>query len=131
MSDVFCGSCGDALVEPLNADSRTPCPRCGSLGRYFPVLLEDKQKVGDFIVGRAYAGRMSKRKGFMWEASAGAELSKRLGRLVKKSRLIDKVADRYAERVVDPVTGQVLRDVDHPLSEHAGRGAAKPKPSGD
>jgi hypothetical protein len=52
-------------------------------------------------------------------------VSRSLGRFVRKTRLIDWVGNRYAEHVVDPRTGRVLRDVDHPLTEHVGRGSAK------
>ena len=127
MCDVFCGSCGAALAEPVNAEPRTPCPHCGSLGRNFPVHLEDRLHVGDSIGAKAYAGGLSKRKGFKWETFSGMELSRSLGRLVRKMRLIDKQSNRYAERVIDPKTGQVLRDVDHLLTEHVGRGSAKPR----
>jgi hypothetical protein len=38
----------------------------------------------------------------------------------------DKPADRYVEHVVTE-TGEILRDVDEPLSDHFGRGSAKPE----
>jgi hypothetical protein len=38
----------------------------------------------------------------------------------------DKPADRYIERVVTE-GGEVLRDVDEPLSEHFGHGSDKPQ----
>jgi hypothetical protein len=38
--------------------------------------------------------------------------------------LIDRVGDRYRERVVDFHTGELLHDEDHPLSEHRGHGSA-------
>ena len=40
-------------------------------------------------------------------------------------RTIDRRNDHYRERIVDS-EGNVVRDVDEPLSEHRGRGDAKP-----
>ena len=42
------------------------------------------------------------------------------GRRVDVNWVIDHDADRYIERVVDVETGEVLRDVDEPLSSHRG-----------
>lgn len=125
MPDVLCASCDYVLADPLNSSERVPCPRCGSTSRRIYELVEEEIQAGNYIVSRAYAGGTSKRKGFKWEASAGVEISKNLGRFVTKTRLIDKVADRYVERIFDPVTGEVLRDVDELLSEHRGRGSAR------
>jgi hypothetical protein len=41
-------------------------------------------------------------------------------------REFDKMRDRYFEHVEDADTGEVLRHVDEPLSEHRGHGSAKP-----
>jgi hypothetical protein len=87
--------------------------------------VEDRAHVADSITARAYTGGTSKRKGFLWELVSGHSLSVALGRFVEKMRLVDRKDDRYKERVVDPVTGEVLRDVDEPLSEHRGQGSAK------
>jgi hypothetical protein len=44
-------------------------------------------------------------------------------RVVSKFQLIDRVGNRYRERVVDFLTGELLHDEDHPLSEHRGHGS--------
>lgn len=59
------------------------------------------------------------------ETFTGADWSHRLQRFVRKDRILDRDNDRYVEKVVDPETGEVLRDVEQPLSEHQGRGSAK------
>lgn len=41
---------------------------------------------------------------------------------------VDREADRYTERLVDGETGEVIHDVDEPLSEHRGHGSAKGQP---
>lgn len=57
----------------------------------------------------------------------GADWSHSLQRFVEKIRILDRDNNRYVEKVVDPETGEVLRDVEEPLSEHQGRGSAKPR----
>jgi len=51
----------------------------------------------------------------------------REGRRVTYDRIIDRDGDLYHERVVDVETGEVVRDVTEPLSDHRGRGSAKPE----
>lgn len=46
---------------------------------------------------------------------------------MRKVRILDRDNNRYVEKVVDPETGEVLRDVEEPLSEHQERGWAKPR----
>lgn len=91
------------------------------------MSLHDGIAFSEAQTTRAYRAGMSKKKGLFWEAFGGVDFSHRLQRLVQKPRLIDKENDRYRERVVDPLTGDVLRDVDERLSEHFGHGSAKPQ----
>ncbi len=51
------------------------------------------------------------------------------GRLVEKSRLIDRGSDRYVEHVVDDTTRETIHCSEEPLSEHQGHGSAKKKDS--
>ena len=46
--------------------------------------------------------------------------------LVRVERSIDRENDSYRETVTAIDSGEVLRKVDHPLSEHKGRGSDKP-----
>jgi hypothetical protein len=50
---------------------------------------------------------------------------------MKLRRIIDRRNNRYQELVVDPQTGETVREVDEPLSEHRGHGSAKPKKQQD
>lgn len=72
-----------------------------------------------------HAGAAGRRRKWFIETFSGSELSRSLQRFMHKVRIIDRDNDRYLEKVVDPETGEVLRDVDEPLSEHQGRGSAK------
>jgi len=70
-----------------------------------------------------------KRGGKILQLFTGADPSRDPSRPFKwvfKNQVIDWLNDRYKERVVAP-DGTVLRDVDHPLTEHQGRGSAKRK----
>ena len=42
------------------------------------------------------------------------------GRVVDEHRVVDADLDLYEERIVDAVTGKVLRDISEPLSKHRG-----------
>jgi hypothetical protein len=53
-----------------------------------------------------------------------------LCRLAGLDRVIDRDNDYYLERIVDPETGEVIRECEEKLSEHQGRGSAKPKGDG-
>lgn len=60
------------------------------------------------------------------ETKIGSEWSHELKRPVKVYRDVNREANRYRERVVDPVTGEILREVDKPLTDHVGHGSDKP-----
>ena len=40
-------------------------------------------------------------------------------------QVVDRINNRYRKLVIDPQTGEKLRDVDEPLSDHQGYGSAK------
>jgi hypothetical protein len=58
------------------------------------------------------------------EMRSGAAASQIHPPFVSKDQVIDRENDRYRERVVTE-DGEVIRDVDEPLSKHQGRGSAK------
>jgi hypothetical protein len=80
-------------------------------------------------VGRLAAKGVSrtgekKRGKYEHEALRGQEYSKS-GQLMNKERIIDRKDNYYKELVVNADTGEVVRNVEHPLSEHKERGYAK------
>lgn len=128
MATVACGSCGESLDELTNLDParRQPCPKCASLSRkmFVGVSGEMPPPHSSLRAKGRHAGATGKRKHFI-ETFTGADWSHRLQRFVRKVRILDRDNDRYVEKVVDPETGEVLRDVSEPLSEHQGRGSAR------
>jgi hypothetical protein len=62
------------------------------------------------------------------ETISADEWSQRYQRWVHKTRVIDRLHDRYEERVIDPETGAILYEHAEPLSAHRGHGSAKKHP---
>ena len=56
---------------------------------------------------------------------AGEEFFHEGDRWVHRYRNIDRLANRYDEVITDPETGQVLREVHEPLTDHQDRGSAR------
>ena len=81
--------------------------------------------MGTLMHTKAYAPGLSKRKGLKFESKDGDSLSIALGRFVELHQLVDHETNRYVKEVVDTATGDVLRNVDEPLTEHQNRGSAK------
>ena len=65
------------------------------------------------------------KKHFVVDEKVGTDWSYEFKKFVEFHRIIDKENDRYYERIVDPDTGDVIREVDEPLSTHQGHGSAK------
>ena len=72
--------------------------------------------------------RTGKRSGGKYdhEAVFGHEFNV-AGNLMHKDRIIDRENDFYKEKVVNTDTGEVVRDVEGPLTKHKDRGSAKHK----
>lgn len=123
---IACGACGHALPAEWEATPEAPCPSCGSKARYISLSLVDavSTQVRETLEGKvrnpAYPGRHKTRKEF----SYGADRRNSVGDYVYKEREIDRDADRYRELVREE-SGEVVRDVEEPLSEHFGHGSAK------
>ena len=45
--------------------------------------------------------------------------------MMRLHRIIDRRHNRYYEKVHDPESREVIREVDEPLTDHQGRGDAK------
>lgn len=127
---VQCSDCGIELSEEANhaTSDRKPCPNCGSIRRTIRVSIHDtitfKSKVG--VKGR----RGGRGKPFI-EHVFGDDLNVRSGKWMKLTRFIDRENDLYHESVVDPATGEMVRECREPLSQHQNHGAAKKRPKNE
>jgi hypothetical protein len=124
---TLCGACGAAIDEPAGTSlaDRTPCPACGSLARNFSAHVHETLTVREKI------GLKHKRPGNkkpIYESVSGDDLHRVTGQWNKLTREINREHNRYKEVIVNPETGEVLRQCDEPLTEHTDRGSAKPKP---
>jgi hypothetical protein len=80
---------------------------------------------GAMMHTKGYAAGESRKKGLLFESKDGDSYSTSLGRFVHFHQLFDHVTKWVTKTVVDPVTGDVLREVNHPMEEHQDRGDAK------
>jgi hypothetical protein len=49
------------------------------------------------------------------------------GQLMRKERIIDRKNDYYSETVINEDTGEVVRQIEEPLSRHTDRGTVRRK----
>jgi hypothetical protein len=131
-TDVSCSNCGAPVLEPGRIEDQKPCPSCGSTARTFAVTLTDKAEAHDSLATKARYGDVGKVKPYR-EAFTGFDYHRDTREWRQVYRVVDREGDRYTERIMD-AAGNVVRDVDEPLSDHRGHGTAKrrgsrPKPS--
>jgi hypothetical protein len=122
-TSVSCSGCGTSVPEPPRIEDEEPCPSCGSLARTFAVALTDKAEAHDGLAYKARHGDIGKAKPYR-EAFTGFDYHRETKQWRQVFRVVDRERDRYTERIVD-AAGNVIRDVDEPLSQHRGHGAAK------
>jgi len=124
---VTCKAWGVKLQESASApvEGRQPCPNCGSLERHFALMLEGKVSVKSSLDLKAKGVGRGKP---LMEVKEGDSLSISRGRWMRVLQIVDRRNNRYRKVVTDPETGEVLRDVDEPLTDHTGRGDARRKP---
>lgn len=124
-----CTECGEPCAPAPTGQENLPCARCGSVAKTINLHFEDKVDVTvtDWLDLKATNTEMSGKRKMRRHLQTGSQWSVSREKMVEKVRDIDRDADTYYERVVDPETGEVLRQCDEPLSEHFERGSAKPK----
>lgn len=119
------------MSQAVDEGERAPCPRCGSTRRHLHLELFDHDGLTalDTLEGKvkdpSHPGRRKVRQEFFY----GADLRRSEGDYVYKEREIDRAGDRYRELVKDH-NGEVLRDVEEPLSQHLGRGSVRSRTTG-
>jgi hypothetical protein len=120
--------CFDCSAPLAGVPGGVACPRCGSHKRHIKVT--DTLDVD--ITARVGVHKKSRervKKNPVLETHVG-EFRRGDGRgFVSKDQKIDRTVDPpwITKRVVDLTTGEVERDVSHPLRDHTDRGSAKKK----
>lgn len=124
---IQCLKCGAELEENAMSMPRLPCPTCGSTAIKAIEILTDSAVAYSLIRGVGKMPSLPRDKRLRFDIKTGYEMSRRLGRMVRVERSIDKDADSYMERITDPATGEVIHECIEKLSEHTGHGSAKRK----
>jgi len=122
---VSCSDCKASVDEPAGIEEREPCPSCGSLARTVGVTLTSTVQIRTLLDMK---GRHQGETRPFVESKQGNELFQATGEWRTVRRVVDREHDRYTEHITD-AAGNVVRDVDEPLSQHRGHGAAKRRPS--
>jgi PHP family Zn ribbon phosphoesterase len=130
-TNTSCSQCGAHIEEPqcTPVEARAPCPACGSLARTLNVHVQDvltptlREKIG-------LKHKHPDHKKPIYELVTGDDLHRNSDQWNHLTREIDRLNNRYKEVILNPTTGEVIRSVDEPLTEHTGRGSAKPKVEG-
>lgn len=96
-----------------------PCPRCGKLGKH----CEATAIVAVGLVARGSSRARQKKKGFgkfkkQIEQGLYESGDPKLKKGVNLERIIDKERDEYHEVVENAETGEIIREVHEPLSQH-------------
>lgn len=108
------------------ADTR--CPECGSRSLTRTLLAHDGIgiRLTEHLTLKAKDPAYPSRKNPRREVRSGRRPDAS-GRAVDEWRLIDKGADKYEERIVDPRTSEMVHQDEGRLSEHHDHGSAKLK----
>jgi DNA-directed RNA polymerase subunit RPC12/RpoP len=125
---VACGQCKRNLDEPSNTpeNKRNPCPNCGSVSRLVKKEIADSISVRDGVRGKARSGEAGKPGGKPWLTTMSEpSWSHSAQKWMHREKTENRRENRYTEVVKDPETGEVVHEVEEPLSEHRGHGSAK------
>lgn len=117
--DIRCANCDADLSA---GSDEPPCPYCGSEERNLFVHVQEEVQIGESVAGTVRKQGASGRPAQHFQSRDDFKHSSQ--EWVRLERLINREDDRYYEKIVDK-NGNVIREVDEPLSQHRGRGAAK------
>lgn len=120
---IRCGECNVVLDETGSepVEERAPCPACGSTSRFVEQHLAGEVELRSMLSLKA---KPERGRWFMSQ-KVGDELFRKTGRWHRVTRVLDRRRNRYVERIEDAETGEVVRHVDEPLTDHTGRGSAR------
>lgn len=123
MNLVTCLNCQytTSLRELLEA-----CPNCRSVSGIRNSICVAGLEIFPSVQVKVERPTYKGRRKYARETKSSAEHSVD-DQLVRVEQSIDRENNRYQKRVTIVDTGEVLRQVDHPLSEHTGRGSDKPR----
>ncbi len=121
---MSCAGCGRTLAA--DTGSGVPCPDCGAIEQVVHIVVTDTVGFHDEVRVQVRQGDRTTGRPLV-EVRSGGSWSRRLLRWMHLERRVDRVENRYTERVIDPTTGEVVHEADHALSDHRGHGSARGK----
>lgn len=101
------------------------CPKCGSTNAVASRISVGGIEIFPSVRVRVKNPNYRRRHKYARETKSVAEHSVSR-RLVRVTQFIDRSNNRYGKKVVDVDTGEILRNANHNLTEHTGRGSDKP-----
>jgi len=119
MSSISCANCHTPIPEPhLNeSGEKKPCSSCGSTLRNYGQELAAEVMMHATLAFKARSpGRRPFALGFV-----GASFHRLTGAWHQVERVVFRDKNLYREKVTDE-SGRVIRDVQHPLTDHKGHG---------
>ena len=122
--NVRCSDCGHEREDVADRASAPPCPKCKGTRCTFEVSLVERVEARDSLGYKLKRPGSNVRKSIISEGTSRFEASQK-ARLVKVERHLDRLNDRYMERVTDVDFGVVLNECQELLSAHVGHGSAK------
>jgi hypothetical protein len=119
----YCGACDENLGDDGESPPIKPCPKRGEDG----VVIWNAP--GTPRVLASIRGGQRPPGGGKWISKMIHEdsLFQLTGKMHRVIRLISRITNEYYERIIDKETGETVREVREPLTEHRGRGSAKKK----
>lgn len=121
MQETRCAKCDAHLFEPSGVPA-SQCPVCGGVARSIAVRIDDGIRFHDGHRAKAYRAGSSE---FFLDARSGPSYYRVGAEWHHVVRVIDRENDRYTELVRVLSTGEIIREIDEPLSQHTGRGGSK------
>lgn len=101
------------------------CPQCGENSGFLNVVNFSGIEIFPSMHLTVKNSRYKGRRKYAREIKSSAEHSAD-GQFVRVEQSIDREHNSYRKSVTNIDTGQILRKVDHPLTEHTGHGSDKP-----
>ncbi len=124
MNEILCGDCKCKLNElrKLSFKKRKPCPRCGSLKRQFNLELTATVKSYPHLTLRGKHLRSGKPFIILKQGFDFFRLAQKWMTLIQ---IVDRENKKYKKIIIDPETGEIIRNTDEPLTDHIGYGRLK------
>ena len=126
LKTIKCEECGEVLSETSETtfEGSAPCPKCGSKAQRFEITISESLQMHEQVNIKSRYGNAGK---VYLESKAGDDFFRKTGEWNSLERVIDHENDVYREVITNPRTGELIRHVEEPLSEHQGHGSAKVK----